>query len=499
MPVHERFAAEAWTAPHRPALVIDGRTLTYGALYARIRQAAARLAADTTRGDRIGLLLPNSGVFVVLMLGALTAGLVPVILDPAWSDAELAAALTAVRPRAVFTRPEHAKRLRVACPVEVVGSLTSDSWQSWLAGPAARGSVRASDSAPLFIGFTSGTSGRPKPYLRSHASWLASIDAARHEFGAATDGVLIPGPLAYSLSLYALIETLVSGGTATLMSAFNAQDALAILAGGGIRRIHGVPTIYAALVEAADAERLTCPAVASVLVTGAALPAQQRAALRRIFPAAAVHSYYGASELSFVAVARDGEAWPETSVGRPFSGVTLAVRRDDGEEAAPGEVGRLFVHSAFLCDGHLGPAEDTGFVAIDGWATVGDLGYCDAAGFVHLTGRHGGKLISGGQNLYPAEVEAVLGRLPEVAQAVVLALPDAYWGEQVCAVVRWREGRTLPRAALREACRQQLAPWKCPQRFFSATALPMTSSGKVAIGRLQRELTAQPPVYAEIA
>ncbi len=498
MPVHERFAAEAWTAPHRPALVVDGRTLHYGALYARVRQAAARLHADTVTPRRIALLLPNGSPFVVLLLGTMMAGCVPVVLDPQWSPSELQAALDAVAPYRVFAAPEQAARLQDAANVVVLGNESTDSWQSWIAGPAARADIRMADTAPLFIGFTSGTAGRPKPFQRSHASWLASIDAARHEFGAAAEGVLIPGPLAYSLSLYALLETLVSGGTATLMSGFRAVDAVALLAGGGIRRVHGVPTIFSAIVEAADSDRLTFPTVSTVLCTGASLSPQLRDDLRRVFPAAAVHAYYGASELSFVAVTKDGETWPATAAGRPFRGVTVSIRRADGEETAPEEVGCLYVRSPFVCDGHLHPDDDTGFRLAGGWATVGDLAFRDEDGFIHLTGRHGRMLISGGQNLYPAEVEAVLKRLPAVADAVVLAVPDAYWGERVIAVIRWRGDDRLSRDGLRTACREQLAPWKCPQRFFVATEWPCTSSGKVALNRLQQLLRSIPPVYTEI-
>lgn len=498
MAVPERFAAEAWTAPNRLAVVIEGRALSYGALYARARQAAARLAADSAHSQRVGLLLPNGAPFVVLLLAAMMAEKIPVILDPAWSEPELNAALAAAAPGRLFVAPELAARVAGRPDTVVLGHEASDSWLAWMGGPVARLAKGVPEAAPLFIGFTSGSAGRPKAYQRNHASWLASVEAARHEFGAASEGVLIPGPLAYSLSLYALIETLISGGTAHLMAPFRVPQALALLAGGGIRRLHGVPTQCAAIVEAADREGLTFPALTSVLVTGAALAPALRAHLRRIFPAAAVHSYYGASELSFVAVAKDGEPFPATAAGRPFRGVAVSIRREDGAETAVDEVGCLFVRSAFVCDGHLDGGEDTGFRMEDGWATVGDLAFRDAEGYLHLAGRHQGMLISGGRNVYPAEVEAVLARLPAVAEAVVLALPDAYWGDRVCAVIRWREGRRMSREELRSACRQQLAPWKVPQRFFAATEIPITSSGKVALARLRRQLQAMPPPHPEI-
>jgi long-chain acyl-CoA synthetase len=251
--------------------------------------------------------------------------------------------------------------------------------------------------------------------------------------------------------------------------------------------------MYMALcAAAADA---SFPRVRMVLSGGAKLSPALRSRLARMFPQAAVTEYYGASELSFVTVSR-GDC-PADSVGRPFHGVRVSLRRDDGSEVSPGEIGRLHVRSTMVCSAALQP-QDSGFRMEDGWATVGDLAWRDENGCIYLAGREGGMMISGGLNVYPAEVEAVLHALPEVAEAAVFGLPDPYWGEKVCAVIRWSGCATLTRAQLRERCSRRLDRRKCPQRFFATDHFAHTESGKIAVAALRRTLLAGNASLVEI-
>jgi acyl-CoA synthetase (AMP-forming)/AMP-acid ligase II len=207
-----------------------------------------------------------------------------------------------------------------------------------------------------------------------------------------------------------------------------------------------------------------------------------------MFPKAAITEYYGASELSFVTVSHAD--CPGESVGRPFHGVEVSMRRDDGSEVPPGEIGRLYVRSDMICSGFLRPEDNNRFCAEDGWASVGDLAWRDENGCIFLAGREDGMMISGGLNVYPAEVEAVLQALPEIAEAAVLGLPDPYWGERVCAVIRWADGAALTRGELRERCSRHLDRRKCPQQVFAIDRFACTESGKLALAALRRDLLA---------
>lgn len=485
-----RICASAPRSPDKPALVAAEGRVSYGSL----RAAARCIAADLEPGTRVALLLPSGVPLVEAFLGAVMAGTAAAVLDPRWTDDELAAAIADVEPAVVITDAVQRSRLKGA---DVAKALLVAASGSGIP-PVDTGfePPHVASEAPFYIGFTSGTSGTPKGYLRSHRSWLASLDAAACEFPVAGDDrVLIPGSLTQSMFLYGLVETLSVGATACLLARFDAGEALAVVARERVTRLHAVPTMLARLADAAEGLDGAVSGVRTVLSAGEKLPADLRDRTQRLFPSAAIFEYYGASELSFVSVAPTAEGWPAKSVGRPFHGVTVEVRDDAGRPLPTGDIGRLWVRSDMLCSGYLRDDEDQGFRVVDGWATVGDFAYLDRAGAVNLAGRDGGMVVIGGRNVYPGEVEAVLRALPEVAEAVVLGLPDPVRGHDLCAVLRWRNGATLRAAELAAHCRRRLSGHKCPRRWFAVPQFPVSSHGKIALDRLRDAL----PQLATIA
>ncbi|MGQ9368243.1 class I adenylate-forming enzyme family protein [Azospirillum sp. ST 5-10] len=458
------FAAAAARHPDRPALRFGAEAVTYGALHA----AARRFAAGVGPGDRVALRMTNRPEFLEVFLGTVLAGGTAALLDPKWSAAQTAAALETVAPALVVTeegtgRAGGAPRDGAAAPPE------------------------AAPDTPFLIGFTSGTTGRPKAFIRSQGSWIASLAASREEFAIGeADGILVPGPLVHGLGLYAAVEGLCAGAAVHVLGRFDAAAAVDRLAGHALTTLVAVPTMLVALLDAAAARNLRLPALQRVISAGAKLAPVLHDRLAAAFPEAEVFEYYGASELSFVSVLASREGGPADSVGRAFRGVDLAVRRDDGTPAAPGEVGTVWVRSAMLSDGYLGTGDGAGFRRRGDWATVGDLGSLDRAGWLRLAGRAGDMLITGGLNVYPAEVEAVLRSCPDIAEAVVFGLPDPYWGDAVTAVVWWRDGRRGTAEEVCAWCRRHLEAHKCPRRLFAAGTTPLTGSGKIARAALRR-------------
>jgi long-chain acyl-CoA synthetase len=338
------------------------------------------------------------------------------------------------------------------------------------------------DESPFYVGFTSGTTGRPKGFVRSHRSWLRSFAASAAVFAITdSDHVLAPGPLDHSLFLYAAVHGLSVGATVYLHRRFSPTAVLAALDRHPITRVYLVPTMLAALVRAADrtAPR-RFPAVRSVICSGARWPVAVQDRVADLFPNAEPIDFYGASELSFVSVRRPSADDLDTSVGRPFPGVEIALRRDDGTAVDVGEAGRLWVRSDMMFSGYLEPDATGATRDAAGWVTVGDMARRDAGGRLYLIGRAGAMLVCGGVNVFPEEIEDVLMQLPEVAEAAVVGIPDDRWGDLLCAIVRWRDGSRLPRERLREHCRERLAHGKRPQRWLQAADLPRTSSGKIA-------------------
>lgn len=519
--IWDSIAAHAH-AHGRAALVIDGCTSTYGALATNVAATATALrSAGVHRAahPRVGILLDPGAGFFEAFLGAGVAGAAAMVLQDAWSERDLGHALALGRPALVLAAADRAERVARHLPEGVVVPVGSDGVAGSVAsmvdrrspsGPRQRRDEHHVDSTSAFyIGFTSGSTGRPKGFVRSHRSWLRSFDAST-VFGIdGTDHVLAPGPLDHSLFLYAAVHGLSVGATVHLHRRFVANAVLDSLARHPIRHVYLVPTMLTALLRAADRRArprspgrfgsaacvrepgsATFPPVRTVICSGARWPAATHARMRDLFPNAVAIDFYGASETSFISLRRPDPADARTSVGRPFPGVEVAVRRNDGSAAATGETGRLWVRSDMLFSGYLDAAEAGAEWDGDGWLTIGDLAHLDDRGRLHLTGRETAMLVCGGVNVFPEEIEAVLLEVPEVAEAAVAGIPDDYWGERLCAVVRWHDGRALPRRRLREHCRAHLARGKRPQRWLQVDDFPRTASGKIARGVLTEQLRA---------
>lgn len=483
MGIAERFFAAARRHPGRPALVAAGTVIPYEALAARVLDRAARLTTPGTAtaaapgGRRLAIDFDNSPDCVERFLAAAAAGITVLTFDPKWSEHE-----------------RHSMQAELLAPGRTVGDAASG-----IQGEGAGGRRPAvSPATPLFIGFTSGTTGRPKAYVRSHRSWLASLDHAAKELPV-SDGerVLVAGPLAHSMFLFAALEALTAGATVHLHTRFDPGRVLDDIGASMITRLPLVPTMAAAL-AAADGRRRFA-SLRTVVSAGAKLSPTVRDAVAGAFPAGEIVEYYGASELSFVSIAHGREGHPPSSVGRPFHGVEIAIRDSDGREARPGAVGLLWVKSDMVCDGYLvGGGDGAGFRVVDGWATVGDLARRDDRGILYIAGRENGMIVSGGLNIYPAEVEMVLRGLPAVAEVAVVGLPDPYWGESLFAVLRLYEGAALTVSSVRAHCRAHLATFKCPRRFFATTAFPQTGSGKIDESALRTWLAAADPRLVEL-
>lgn len=487
--------AHAARQPDKPALWIDSPPLPFGALLDGVRRVAAGVAGRGA-APRIGLLMGNGAPFLQIFLGTVLAGGVAVVLDPKWSAPQRAAVLDALPPDLLFADPALLDGSTAGVP-----TVTLDDFPAWTAAqPADVPLAPVPENAPFLIGFTSGTTGRPKAFTRDQGSWAATLEAGWAEFGVtADDRILVPGPLVHGLGLYGAVEGLTAGATVHVLRRFDAAAAADRLLEHRLTAVVAVPTMLVALVREAAARGRRFADVRRVVSAGAKLSPALRAELADVFPGADTYEYYGASELSFVTLASSREGCPPESVGRPFRGVDLEVRRDDGTPAAAGEAGLVFVRSAMLSAGYLGETDGTGFRMVDGWATVGDRGRLDGRGFLHLIGREGDMLISGGLNVFPAEVEAALKAAPEIEEAYVFGRADAYWGQEVCAVVRWAGAATLTAAEVRAWCRGRLDAHKCPRHVYVVSELPLTGSGKVSGATLRAWVAAGDPRVREVA
>ncbi len=510
MLITDSIGVHAARQPQQHCIVTPDGAITYAQFAALLNCTAHALLAVQERSQRptqyqVALLLDNSIELLQTFYAAAAIGWLALVLDPKWPAMDLNAVLLESQPDVLLIQAAYLDRLGVLPPqtqVVVVSSpgAVPTSHQSafptlsqWIKPDSQAPVVQVADTSDFYVGYTSGTSGKPKGFVRHHRSWIASFQVSNAAFDIGpVSHVVAPGPLVHSLSLYAAASTLFAGGTFYLLHKFAADTLLALLSTYPISHLYVVPTMLEALFQQMQRTPTTLVSQSPCLISSGDkwnLLSKQRASA--LFPQAQLFEFYGASELSFVSILDpESNAHKPTSVGRPAATVRISLRDVHGNEVPQGEIGQVYVQSQMLFSGYYRNPSATQHVLHDGWATVGDLAWQDAEGFLYIAGRKQYMIISGGLNIYPAEVERVLLQLPAIAEALVLGLPDAYWGERVVALVTLKEGAALDVAAIKAYCKAHLPAYKCPQDIIHVAAFPHTLSGKIARDVVQQQLRA---------
>ncbi len=342
------------------------------------------------------------------------------------------------------------------------------------------------------VGSTSGSTGAAKFYERSQASWVASFRADQTEFGlTANDVIVAPGSLAHSLFSYAVCHGLFIGATVVLSEAFRPDRVLQQIQKHQATVLYAVPTQLKLLLSADEIVSAKAhasnawPSVRWVLSSGSRWFSELTAGLIQRFPNAVVGEFYGASELSFVSVAKHGKdtVLPAGSVGRPFSGVNVDIVD-----------GRIWVNSEGLFTRYHSANPPDFYERVDGegrrWLSVGDHGFLDENGYLFLSGRESRKLIVSGKNLYPEEIEEALESHPWVQRAAVLGQIDDQRGERLLAVVQLTQPSDDPlRQILIDHLRPLLEDFKIPRDYRSLTDWPTTATGKTDFAAIRKAIS----------
>jgi len=424
---------------------------------------------------------------VLLFLAACRAGREAQILDPSWPAETTGLTIAALSPGIIVssdaTLAGETQEVIVVDPHgpfdAVAEAIVADASSAVIAEP--------DPLTPFYVGFTSGSTGMPKGYRRHHQSWIESFQSADREFDIGSDDiVLAPGALTHSLFLYGLAHALYVGATVILCRQFRPNLVNRLIAVHRVSVIYGVPTQLGLMIEAAIREGVS-PFVTMrwILSSGAKWQGRAMTELRRQFPAARFAEFYGASELSFITVAKDDEDVPSDSVGRPFADVSLTIRDHLGRGLPPGEAGQVFVASPFLFMEYACGSEALLLRHGDA-VSVGDVGVLDERGFLRLVGRASRMIITAGKNVHPEEIEQILENHPAVIAAGVLGVADERRGERLVALLRLRPDAHPSSSALIKHARKTLPLYKIPRRFAVPSHWPMTSSGKTDFHALHR-------------
>ena len=470
--------------PSWPALVTpDGVVIPYGVLEERVAALAARLTArGPGRGDRVLALLPAGTALVELLHACARTGVVLAPFDPRAGADEVTRAASCVRPRLVVAAPSAVAPARAAASVHGADlSIVEPDGRVLVDTPlpprARSGTPRIDLDAPHTVVFTSGTTGRPRGVVLSAGNHLASARAATARLGAGQDDRWLAClPLHHVGGLAVLLRSAIAGGTVVLQRGFDPQSVARALREDGVTQLSLVPTTLRRLLDVPDAS----PCGLRVLLLGGARADRALVEVARVrgWPVAPT---YGLTETgSQVVTARPDERVPgDGFVGTPLEGTVVRIVAPDGRNAATGEPGVITVRGATVAPGTLSDDGTIVPLAPDGWLRTADRGALDANGCLTVLGRADDVIVSGGENVTPEEVEAVLLGHPAVADAGVAGVADPEWGHVVCAWIVPRDGTAPTLADLRDGCSARLARHKLPRRLVLVSSLPRTPSGKL--------------------
>ena len=459
MIVGGKIAEHAAARPQAPALSCDGETLTWSALDSILKRTASWLNIVAPHARTVTIDIPNSPALALIFLAAIRLGREVQILDTGWPRGMRARLLDLLKPDAMIVCNEERTDFICIDPrqlglQEFASFVTClDELPCWpIVDP----------ESPFYTGFTSGTTGLPKGYRRNHRSWVRSFEAAQTAFPLdASASICAPGTMTHSLHLFAFAYAMHSGAHCLLCRAFRPDQTLQQMRRHQTTHLFVSPAQSALLVATC---RMQAPieTLRWLISSGAKWRERDRADLQTLFPNAGALEFYGTSETSFISFRHADAGGEDKSVGKPFGGVQLCVRRADGSRAEFGEAGVICVKSEMMFDSYIpeGSAEfDT-----DGFFATQDFGKIDQSGELVLTGRRNRMIVTAGKNLFPEEVEAVLESHAAVNFAAVFEIEDARRGERVVAVVESAAG--LTRRTLIGFLGQHLPSFKIPRRYF---------------------------------
>ena len=469
----------------RTALAPGGTRLTFRELHERVQGIAAALSKLGFRvGDRLGLLLPNGPEYIQFVYACSLLGVIVVPLNTRLSLAEIDRVLADASPHGLVRHSSlpvptvRVPRERVLDqePLEVRNDSVSD--------------VFYDPQAVLALIYTSGTTGHPKGVMVTHANVLANVQNFNFWMRYTEAGVYLhAAPIFHIADFPCMFAAPAFGACQVTIPKFDPRGFCEAVDRERVSHTVLVPTMINLLTQFPEVKKYDLSSLQVLAYGGSPMPPDLIRRTRELLPQVKLVQAYGLSESGFLTGLQDQEHTDDRllSCGRPCPGIDLRVTDDSGKQVEVGKSGELVARGANIMRGYWNNPGETALVFRDGSFRTGDIGYQDSEGYFYILDRAKDMIVTGGENVYSGEVEAVIYAHPAVREAAVFGIPDPKWGEVVMACVMLKPGSTLTADDLIAFCRQSLASYKIPRRVeFSDTELPKSGSGKI-LKRLLRE------------
>ncbi|MBI4362713.1 MAG: long-chain-fatty-acid--CoA ligase [Euryarchaeota archaeon] len=489
--------------PREQAVVFEGQRATHAEFQSQVHRLAHGLRGlGLQRGDRAAILSKNCPEFLQFYFACAALGAVAVPLNYRLTPGEMEYILQDSKARLLLAGEGYlpaAKELRRRAPqIEKIISLERD------AETAAYGELLASapetppdadtdENRVIWMMYTSGTTGRPKGALVTHRTILSTLAATLLDLRVDPgDRMLVTAPQFHVAAVIASLRATARGATLHLHREFDPRRVIDTIERERITHTLLVPAMLQMVLQVPNVEKRDFSSLKLISYGAAPMPVEVlKKGLRLIGPKFA--QGYGQTEAPVLTSLRPEEHTLEgagakrlASCGREIFGVTIRIARENGEEAPPGEVGEIRARGDGVMKGYWNLPDATQKTLDGGWLHTGDMAYRDPEGYIYIVDRLKDMVISGGENIYPREIEEALFAHPAIADAAAIGVPHEKWGEAVHAFVVLQKGTRATEQELLEHCRKSLAKYKCPQRIEFIPELPRNPSGKV-LKRVLRE------------
>ena len=486
-----------WYATYRPnkiAIVSSEGTQTYAQLWSRVCRLGSGLAElGLVPGDRIALLMQNSSRYLEIYQAAALMGMAVVPLNFRFTASEIEYVVNHSGARALLFDDSFAgtvqslrTKLRSVAGRHVVTDGAADhathSYETLIAaGRETPPSTPADLSACYFQGYTSGTTGFPKGCVNPHRELADCLRRIATIYGITEDDrELVAAPLFHEApALFALLQ-IFRGGTVIVTSDSSPANVFEMIDQTKATWTFMVPTMWASMVASEEIDRFDLGSLRLLLSGGSPLLTHTKDAILRRLPKAGLNEFYGATEVGLVTnLSPEDQRRKVRSVGRPVIGMFVELRDEQGNVVPQGEVGEIHIGGATIIREYFNNPEATADARRGGFFTLGDMGRLDEEGYLYIVDRKKDMIISGGENIFPNDIEEILYRHPAVEMAAVVGAPDPKWGEIVVAAVKLRPGSSVDQAELIAHCKTFLSSFKVPKKIDFRDQMPMSSFGKI--------------------
>jgi long-chain acyl-CoA synthetase len=471
--------------PERKALAPGGTRLNFKALEHRVAEIAAALSRQGFGvGDRLAFLLPNGPEYIELVYACSRLGVIAVPLNTRLSAVEIDRVLADANPHGLV---RHSALPRPTTQVAWVRVLDQEPWEPADDSPP---EVHDDPEAILALIYTSGTTGRPKGVMVSHANILADVHNFNYWMRYREGGVYLhAAPIFHIADFPAMFAAPAFGASQVTIPKFSPQIFCETVEREHVTHTVLVPTMINLLTQFKDLSSFDLSSLEVLAYGGSPMAPELIRHIRELLPHLKLVQVYGLSETGFLTGLEDQDHSEGRllSCGRPCPGVDVQVVDESGKQVGNGNHGELVARGANVMRGYWNNPEETALAFRNGLFRTGDIGYQDASGYCYILDRLKDMIVTGGENVYSGEVEAVVYQHPDVLETAVFGVPDPQWGEIVMACVVLKPGRALSTAELIAHCKRALANYKVPRRIeFFETELPKSGSGKI-LKRILRE------------